>query len=223
MKIYIGPYTKWIGPYQIADILCFWARPVKENGVFSSKPDWVHNFGTWLAKDKNGNDTWLTMICEKIEERKKRKVKIRIDKYDTWNLNSTLAMIVVPMLKQLKTATPGAPYVDDSDVPKGLRSTSAPPKEDDCNIDGFHFMRWEWVMEEMIWAFEQHHPDCDWENQYFSGTPDYLFEKLPSGNSEMKKGPNHTFKCDEQGMKKHQDRITNGIRLFGKYYQNLWD
>ena len=24
MKVYIGPYTKWFGPYQIADAVFFW-------------------------------------------------------------------------------------------------------------------------------------------------------------------------------------------------------
>ena len=42
----------------------------------------------------------------------------------------------------------------------------------------------------------------------------------------------HTFKkndlihrtCyDFVGMKRHQDRMSNGFRLFGKYYEGLWD
>jgi len=28
---------------------------------------------------------------------------------------------------------------------------------------------------------------------------------------------------DKIGLKKHQERINNGLRLFGKYYTNLWD
>ena len=41
--------------------------------------------------------------------------------------------------------------------------------------------------------------------------------------SEMKHGPHHTFKIDWEARSKYQDRITNGFRLFGKYYENLWD
>jgi hypothetical protein len=26
-----------------------------------------------------------------------------------------------------------------------------------------------------------------------------------------------------EGMQRVQERITNGFRLFGKYYENLWD
>jgi hypothetical protein len=36
-------------------------------------------------------------------------------------------------------------------------------------------------------------------------------------------GPNNTYKCDYEGIKVVETRIQNGFRLFGKYYQNLWD
>ena len=49
MKIKIGGYKRWFGPYQLAELLCFWAKPVKDKYDFESKPDWVHNFGEWLA------------------------------------------------------------------------------------------------------------------------------------------------------------------------------
>ena len=28
---------------------------------------------------------------------------------------------------------------------------------------------------------------------------------------------------DQEGMKAEQERISNGFRLFGKYYEALWD
>jgi len=31
------------------------------------------------------------------------------------------------------------------------------------------------------------------------------------------------IKVDREGLKAHQDRKANGFRLFGKYYQALWD
>ena len=39
----------------------------------------------------------------------------------------------------------------------------------------------------------------------------------------MVKGPNDTYVWDEEGMKEYEKRIQNGFRLFGRYYQNLWD
>jgi hypothetical protein len=65
------------------------------------------------------------------------------------------------MLKQLNKVKHGAPIVDDEDVPEELRSTSAPPKEDIWDTDANHFKRWDWVMNEMIWAFEYKLKDTD--------------------------------------------------------------
>jgi hypothetical protein len=41
--------------------------------------------------------------------RKNRKLQVVIHRYDTWNMDSTLAHITVPMLKQLKKITHGIP------------------------------------------------------------------------------------------------------------------
>ena len=39
----------------------------------------------------------------------------------------------------------------------------------------------------------------------------------------MKHGPEHTYECDYEGMAVEQRRISKGFKLFGKYYENLWD
>jgi hypothetical protein len=164
-----------------------------------------------------------------VDSKRERKIKIRIDHYDTWNMESTLAMIILPMLKQLHETKHGAPLVDDADVPEHLRSTAAPPKENEYDVDGNHFLRWDWVMEEMIWTFTQLHPDTDWAQQYYSGEHDihsvpYEWDKDGKPTLyEMKSGPKDTFKIDHDGMTAHHARIHNGQRLFGKYYQGLWD
>jgi len=33
----------------------------------------------------------------------------------------------------------------------------------------------------------------------------------------------HYNKWDTDGANAHQARMSNGFRLFGKYYENLWD
>jgi hypothetical protein len=229
MKVEIGPYVNYIGPYQIADVLCFWVKAVPDKYGVPRKPEWIHDFGTWLATDKNGNDSWLTKLCQWINFKRKRKVKVRIDKHDTWNMGETLAYIILPMLKQLKATKHGSPHVDDEDVPEELRSTSAPPKENEYDIDANHHKRWDWVLDEMIWAFEQLHPDNDWEEQYRKGNIDIKFVPCEWDNDgnpilyQMEKGPNDTYKCDYEGIRKHEERIRRGTMLFGKYYQALWD
>ena len=238
MKIFIGPYKNWFGPYQLSEKILFW--------MDKDKDERVHKFGEWLAHGsiqpepdfhtgmdilsrKDRPNTLLYRFLLWIESKRKRKVKIRVDRYDTWGMDSTLSMIILPMLKQLHETKHGAPYVDDEDVPTHLRSTAAEPRENEWDTDGNHFLRWDWIMEELIWTFEQLQPDCDWEDQYRSG--EYDLRSVPcewdeNGKPtlyEMKDGPNHTAKIDYDGMKAHQDRINNGLKLFGKYYQGLWD
>jgi hypothetical protein len=227
MKVFIGPYKNWLGPYQIAEALCFWVPNQKDEFGFPQKPDWVHDFGTWLSGGEE-KDSLLMKLCTWIESKRKRTIKVRIDNYDVWSADHTLAYIILPMLKKMKENKQGAPFVDDEDVPEGLRSTDAPPKENEYDTDANHFKRWDWVLDEMIQAFECH-VDESWEDQYRSGVHDMVWEVSATDENgkpklyQMKDGPKNTYKCDYEALEKHQKRNQNGFRLFGKYYQNLWN
>lgn len=237
MKVYIGPYKNWFGPYQLAEALCFWVKDIPDEHGFPRKPDWVHNFGEWLAYgsvesepevgeirswNRDRKPTIIHKFLGWIDSKKKRKIKVRIDKWDTWSADYTLAHIILPMLKQLKETTHGSPFVDDDDVPENLKSTSAPPKENEWDTDEHHHARWEWALSEMIFAFEKK-LDEDWEQEFRSGEHDLRWVKLENGMFQMVKGENDTAEFDEEGYNKVKARITNGFRLFGKYYENLWD
>lgn len=216
MRVRIGPYRSWFGPYQLADLLKF---------VGVKDEDKRHEIGGKLA------DTWVGPFLTWIDSKKKRKVKVHIDNYDVWNMDSTLALIITPMLKQLRDNKMGAPFVDDEDVPDDLKSTAAGPKLNEWDTDDNHFKRWDWVLDEMIFAFESKHND--WEEQFYSGNADHVFvpidkegNKVDKENAEffqMEDGPNNTFKVDRAGYDAYAKRIANGFRLFGKYYQGLWD
>ena len=228
MKVVIGPYTTWIGPYQIADLLCFWVKKLPDEYGMKAKPDWVHNFGTWLASNKDGTDSKLNKFCNWVESKRHRQIYVRIDKWDTWGMDHTLAQIILPMLLQLKASKHGAPNTEDVDVPKHLWSTNAEPKENEYDTDSNHFKRWDYILDEMIFAFESK-KDGTWQDKYSTGVPDWTSEPCEwheSGKPKMFKmgnGPNHTYKCDYDGMAVEQKRITKGFKLFGKYYENLWD
>ena len=152
-------------------------------------------------------------------DRRTQKVKVRIDRWDTWSMDHTLAPIILPMLVQLQETKHGAPMVEMLDVPKELRATkkqlAAYGKTGD--VDPHHFERWDWIMGEMIWAFEQKCRD-NWEGDY------YEYREL---GIEEDKGDNlFDIKLvweDREGAKTHQERMTNGFKLFGKYYEHLWD
>jgi len=82
---------------------------------------------------------------------------IVIHPYDTWNMDHTLAIIIVPMLKQLKETKHGAPNVDCIDVPMKLQPTQLEVVRyrEEGETDKNFFKRWDYVIDEMIWAFEQ--------------------------------------------------------------------
>lgn len=209
MKVYIGPYKDWVGPYQLAERALFWLP--KDNAV-------VDRFGEWLS------NTPVNSLCNWIDKRRRRKTKIRIHEYDTWSMDDTLATIVLPMLQQLQATKHGSPHVQDEDVPEHLQSTNAPAKLEPWDIDANHHARWDWVIAEMIWAFEQLQPDYDWEKQYYTGHSDIQFTTTDGGQThEMTRGPLDTFCIDREGMAAHDQRIDRGLQLFGKYYRGLWD
>ncbi len=242
MKVKLGPYKNWFGPYQLAEKLLFWIPKEKDEYGFPHTADRVHKFGEWLAHGNIQADpevgditdmfndtrptTWLYKLLSWINSKKKRKVYVHIDRWDTWSMDDTLAHIILPMLKQLNETKHGAPWVEDEDVPEELRSTSAPElteEEKNCGgTDANHFKRWDWVLGEMIFAFENKLDDS-WEDQFSEGERDFQFKKLENGMSEMVQGPNHTNKTDWDGRKAYAKRISNGFRLFGKYYEGLWD
>lgn len=156
-------------------------------------------------------------------DRRKQKIDVRIDPWDTWSMDHTLSHIVVPMLLQLKETKHGAPYVDPEDVPAELQPKKLTKKQkDNGDTDSTHFERWDWVLDEMIFAFDSKRLD-DWEEQFYSGDNDLYFEDIGNGLSELKHGPNDTFKVDREGLNAYQQRMSNGFRLFGKYYEALWD
>lgn len=154
---------------------------------------------------------------------REQKVKVQIDPWDTWSMDHTLAHIVVPMLKQLKETKHGAPFVDDEDVPDHLRKAAAPPTENEWDTDDNHFKRWDWVMDEMIFAFES--KLTDWEDTFWKVSPELDFTEYPEDVGQMVKPVRWKTEgeCDWEGREKCQARITNGFRLFGKYYEGLWD
>jgi hypothetical protein len=238
MKVYISNYRNhWYSPSIWFDYLFFWtdwskchrdksiASALDEDRVWIDRPDWVERWSDRLVPVSRAIQWFMDLVHPKIDY-------VRIDRWDTWSMDSTLSPIVLPMLRQLQDTKHGAPNVDDEDVPENLRSTAAPPKENEWDTDANHFLRWDWVLDEMIFAFEMKCRD-DWQSEFHSGESDILWvpvdkdgnevDKADAKYHEMRRGPNDTSHWDWEGMKAIQDRISNGFRLFGKYFEALWD
>lgn len=201
MKVKIGPYKNWIGPYQIADLLQY----------IGFSEDFCHKFGERLSK------TYLSNICEWIDSKKRRKINVKIDKYDIWNADYTLALIILPILKQIKEDKQGVPFVSNKDVPEELHSNDEEYFSNDSNFD-LMIKKWNYVLDEMIFAFE----NILKPKVFSSGNIEISWKELENGNFELVKGPMDTYKLDVESQKKYEDHIQNGLILFGKYYRGLW-
>ena len=174
MKVYIGPYR------------CRWSSHI-HYGYMNKKynHDWSDSTTTFehlLEKYENFLDWIYNNTINRIFDLfREQKIKVRIDDYDVWSMDDTLALIILPMLKKLREHNHGSATVDNEDVSEDLRI-------DDKDLD-LHQKRWAYVLDEMIWAFER------------KAKNDYLYD---------------------ESYKERQMRMSNGFRLFGKYYESLW-
>ena len=177
MKVYINGYPDhWISPYTIIDYTFFWTdwskchrdKGIVEDGDFVDRPEWAEKWSDRLDP--------ICQVIKRIREVIKPTIRyVKIDRYDTWSMDHTLSYIIHPMLVQLNKEKHGAPFTDDADVPDELKSTSAPPKENEWDTDDNHFKRWDWIMNEMVWAFEQELKDDD-EAQFFDHSESHGIE-----------------------------------------------
>lgn len=244
MRVKMSKHSSWFGPYHLAEKILFFIPKETDEYGFKHTRNIVHKFGEFLAygsirpepkvgeltsfafDDDLRKPTWLYKLLIKLSPKHDQKVSVKIDPWDTWSMDYTLGLIALPMLKQLKETKHGAPNVDSEDVPQELWAT--PVEETEYNekgtTDANFFKRWDYVLDEMIFAFETKVGDLrDWEEQFSSGNWDKRWKKLEDGNYEMVKGENDTYEIDWEGRKAYQERISNGFRLFGKYYESLWD
>lgn len=212
MKINIGPYKSHITTHRIK---CDYLELMYGDDWFEIKEDqyiWLDRLVVWAL---DGIDYCLKPINKFCT----RKIKIKYHNYDTWSLDHTLALIILPGLQQLKATNHGFSNVDNEDLPTT------------CLKDASGEERWEWVMDEMIWAFNEIANDYPESDKFSSGVSDIVWTKVnengeedpEGGYSRMDKGPNNTFNIDFEARKKYDERIKRALILFGKYYQALWD
>ena len=186
MKIYKSNYrSHWVSPYTILEKVFFWRESDYDEPIIEKLSNFLNPFSVALMD-------FLDFVHPRIDY-------VKIDYWDTWSMDSTLANIILPMLKQLKATKHGSAFVDMEDVPDHLRCVTTENWDQQTVFDFYHdhkiqegerdiHARWDWVIGEIIYAFEMKVKDNDWA-----------------------------------ATKEECLRMENGFRLFGKYYQGLWD
>lgn len=195
MKVYIGKYPKWIGPYQIAEKILFW-KDKNSDAVWNlgrllaghnKEEDNTSDKKLWTVKEviedlKEDKCNWLSNLCEWIYSKRKRNVKVKIDPWDAWNCDTTLSYIIHPLLKELKKRKNSYGAIDKKDVPEYLHGTYG----SEGIGTSFSKEAYEWVLDEIIWATQ----DFD------------------------------DYECNTEEFHKRRE---NAMKLFGKYYFTFWD
>ena len=231
MKIYKSTYrSHWLSPYTILEKVFFWREIGYDEPLIEKLSNALNPFCVAWQK-------FLDFLHPRINY-------VKIDRWDTWSMDYTLADIILPMLKQLRDTKHGSPYVNLEDVPEHMQTTTTEdwdsqstfdfynqnPALEEPHLGNYHNIhdRWNYVLDEMIFAFE-HLVDETWEEAFHSGELDIKHmpcEWYEDGRPkfyETEYGPNHTYKLDYDGLRKVYDRMDNGFKLFGKYYRGLWD
>jgi len=121
-----------------------------------------------------------------------QKVSIKLDSWDTFSADNTLALIIHPMLVAYRAVPEESRGIlcgsFDEDVPVHLKSTIGVIDGGGDAEEELRAAQWDWILCEMIWAFDT---------------------KI---NTDL---------WDMRGTIKEQ-RMLNGMKLFGKYFNGLW-
>lgn len=165
----------------------------------------------------------------------RRKINVKIDRYDTWSFDHTLANIIYPALLQLKATKQGVP----SKVVNDVGGEDWDPQESFDFYKETHneawneaAKKWDEILDKMIWAF--HQLTIDYDEKYHHGKGEYdfvetdkMFPNPVTGKMEktfqmVDKNPDDHW-YDVEGHQLHEERMQEGFELFGKYFRNLWD
>lgn len=164
----------------------------------------------------------------------KRKTHIQIDPSDVWNMNHTLAKIIYPMLLRLKETKQGIPH--DFAITGGEEYSDQECFEFyESNTELFNkkVQEWDVVLDKMIWSFKQLIEDNTIE-KYMHGEPKFdwvesdktvlnpITKKVEKTYQMVDKNPDEHW-YDVDGHTLHEERIQEGLELFGKHFKSLWD
>lgn len=163
MRVYIGPYITYIGPYSLADKLFWFLNEERRDAI-----------GVWMADGFIGN------FLEWLYKKRKRNIKIHIDNYDTWNADQTLAIVILAVLKNIRKnlcSTSGFPLINDEDVPENLKVPEGlTPFEVDEEL---LVSRYAYVLDRMIEGFELNADTEEfWKGEPKDGDGEYAIDKF---------------------------------------------
>ncbi len=137
----------------------------------------------------------------------KRKISVRIDEYDTWNMDHTLAHIIVPMLVQLKKTKHGTPnemFSEEYSIILGMNDywveqKNGPLHKKIVQLEKEAIKKWNDTISKMIKSFKELRSGYKGEEKFYGKRP------------------------DRDGYAEYHRKLQEGLTLFGEHYRSLWD
>lgn len=177
----------------------------------------------------------MKVNLEEFPDKGHRNIDINIENHDTWNLDHTLALLILPALIQLKNTAHGIPNEFGNVGGQDWEQQDSFDFYKESYNDAFQqgVDRWHETLDKMIWSFQQIAIE-DYDEKYHHGTIEIDWKKsnhitknpLTGKDEDMyemvdKNPKKHWY--DVVGHLEHEARIQEGLDLFAKYYRNLWD
>jgi hypothetical protein len=162
-------------------------------------------------------------------------IRVEINRHDTYSCDHTLAYIIYPLLLQLRETKHGVPgeFAEVGGADYDLQDSFDFYKETHGESFDKSCDKWDEILNKMIWSFEQLIND-EYDSQYHHGEANYdwvktedkhynpLTGKMETMHRMVDRNPDEHW-YDHVGHRVHEDRIQEGLDLFGKYFRNLWD
>ena len=164
---------------------------------------------------------------------KERKVEVKVEKWDTYSMDHTAALIILPLLLQLKQTKHGVPseLVARTGGDTDNNYCFDFIQEDENVVFDKLCEQWDEILDKMIWSFQQL-VDESYDSKYHHGHMKLGWKPVEITNPTtgvvetmhemVDENPGEHW-YDHVGHALHEDRIQEGLELFGKYYRNLWD
>lgn len=134
---------------------------------------------------------WVSNILTKLV-----KDKIKVTTLDVYDADVTMAKVILPVLETYVQHKQSYGFVDDCDVPANLKTGF---DYDETNLK----KKWDYVLEEMIFAFRAISNSRMFIHDFHEETTEW----------------DKSYSCAVMELEK---RINNGTALFGKYFSSIW-
>jgi len=155
----------------------------------------------------------LNKTINPLNEFRGQKIRVYVEDHDIYSADYTIACMALPILEKLRDEKHGYPMIEPDDI-EGMPEELKPTKEElqeyseNYTPDSLAEARWNWVLNEVIFAMECI-TDDSWEDEFFAWED-------PNNMMSLKM-------IDKEGYDAKQERINRGFRLFGQFYRALWD